>query len=155
MAWSLRPARTYRTPSTLAVFQSLGLSSTTRTYSAIAASTFPCRNSFSAFRSVAARSMATGYELINGIKQSRRAERSPVRVGVAEASDRGQMVGGRVAFVAIEPIPWIAAVQLQHLAIARDLRHDRRRRNSGTAAIAVGNPALSHRQIRDSKSIDE
>src|ERR1700730_17781401 len=107
------------------VFQSRGNSSTTRRYSATARSSFPWRSSFSALRSVAARSIATD-QSINRIKQRRRAERSTVRIRIAETSDGLEVIGGGVALVAIEPVPRVLAVQRQHLAVPGHLRDDRR-----------------------------
>ena len=49
-------ARTYRSPSALALFQSRGWCSTTLTYSAIAASTLPSFRAFSAAFNAASRS---------------------------------------------------------------------------------------------------
>ncbi len=60
----------------------------------------------------------------HGIKQRRRPERAAVRIGVAEACNGVQMIRGRVAFVPIETVAGIASVQLEHLPVARHLRHD-------------------------------
>src|ERR1700686_5725591 len=135
MALSTCPARTYRSPRVLPVFQARGNSSTTRRYSATARSGFPCRCSFSALRSVAARSIAT---IINRIKQGRRAERSTVRVGIAKAGDGVEVVGGGVALVAVEAVPGVLPVQRQHLAVPGDLRDDRRGGDRRAPAVAVG-----------------
>src|SRR5262249_14266840 len=122
-----------------------------RTYSAIAASILPCRISFSALRSVAARSIGTislryessvdqsfgrpvlarrggvGARRINRIKQRGRPERAAVHVRVAEPCNGVKMIGRCVALVAIEAVARVEAVQLEHLAVARHLRHDRGR----------------------------
>src|ERR1700687_3702244 len=109
----------------LPVFQSRGNSPTTRRYSTPARSSFPCRSSFSALRSVAARSIATD-QSVNRIKQRRRAERSAVRIRVAETSDGLEVIGGGVALVAVEPVPRVLAVQRPHLAVPGHLRGNRR-----------------------------
>src|SRR5260370_17335092 len=100
-----------------------------RAYSAIARSSLPCRSSFSAFLSASSRSVAKG--ALDPIKQRGGTERSAVRVGIAEPRDRVEMIARRVAFVAIEPVAGIAAVELQHRAIPRHFRHDRRGRDGG------------------------
>src|SRR5436190_13184635 len=147
---------TYRSPSVLAVFQSAGWSSTTRRYSAMAASILPVRRSFSALRSAAARSMGTSVKVpggysrcsTNGIKQRRRAERAPMRFRIAKSCNGVEMIRGRVALVAIEPVPRVEAMKHEHLTIARHLGDDRRRGDRRTPPIAVQHAALRHRQIR-------
>ena len=73
----------------------------------------------------------------NGIKQRWRPERPAVCIGVAVACNSVQMIRGRVAFVPIETIARIPAVQLEHLTIPRHLRDDRRGCNRRAAAVAV------------------
>src|SRR6187200_2059333 len=117
-----------------------------RTNSSMAASSFPCRISFSALRSVTARSIGTacgqssvvqssvrqaesaivlGQPSVNRIKQRRGPERSAVHLRVAESRDGLEVIGGGVALVAIETVAGIAAVQLAHLAVARHLGDNR------------------------------
>src|SRR4030095_10282487 len=104
-----------------------------RTNSEMAASSFPCRINFSALRSVTARSMGTALSqrsrsalvnvnvgrepadalrqpFVHRIKQRRRPERSAVHVRVAEARDRVEVIGGRIALVPIEAVARVAAV---------------------------------------------
>src|SRR5829696_1900230 len=103
-----------------------------RTNSAMAASSFPCRISFSALRSVTARSMGTesvvsrgrqpatvrlAGHLVHRIKQRRGPERAAVHIRVTKTRHRFQVIGGRVPLVAIEPVARVAAVKLAHLAI--------------------------------------
>src|SRR4051794_3150425 len=136
----------------LAVFQSRGWSSTTRAYSAMAASSRPWRSSFSAFFSVSSRSKAKeGFSAgergraglrLDSIKQRGRPERSAVDVGIAEPRHRIEVVAGGVALVAIEAVARIPPVQIEHHPIARDLGDDRGRRNRRAPAVAVDHAAL-------------
>src|SRR6185503_19550074 len=111
-----------------------------RTNSSMAASSFPCRISFSALRSVTARSMGTaavvsrqsqsavvlGQLFVHRIKQRRRPERAAMHIRVAEPCNGVEVIGGGVALVAIESVARIAIVELAHLAVARHLGDDRR-----------------------------
>src|SRR5687768_1317239 len=122
------------------MFQSRGCSSTIRTYSAIAGSSLPCRSSFSAFLTDSARSLAKGAS--GPIKQRRRPERPPVRVGIAEARHRVEVVARGVALVTVEAVAGIAAMQLQHGAVAGHLGDDRGRGDGGAPGVAVHHAAL-------------
>src|SRR5439155_14947146 len=135
----------YRSPRALRVFQSFGWSSTTRTYSAMASSSLPCLSSFSAFLSASSRSVAK--RALDPIKQGGGPERSPMRVGIAEPRHRIEMLARRVAFVPIESVAGIPAVELEHGAIAGHLRHDRRGGNRRTPRVAVHHTALRHRDV--------
>ena len=75
--------------------------------------------------------------------------------GVAVACNRVQMICGRIAFVSIEAVPRVAPMQLEHLPVARHLRHDRCRGNRGAPAVAVQDSSLRHGQIGDPKRIHE
>src|SRR5215217_7955827 len=99
-----------------------------RTNSAMAASSFPCRISFSAFRSVTARSMGKAIfslrsrsllvvldvskrhdlggrrPVVHRIKQRWRPERAAMHLRVAESCHGLEMIGGGVALVAIEAV---------------------------------------------------
>ena len=76
-------------------------------------------------------------------------------VGIAEPRNRVKMIGRRVAFVSIEAVARIAAVQLQHQAIACHLRNDGGGCNRRAAPIAMAHAALRHRQVRHAERVDE
>ena len=96
-----------------------------------------------------------GRSSVNRIKQRCGAERSAMHVGVAEPRDGFEVIGGGVALVTIEPVARIAAVEVEHLAVPRDLGDDRRGGNGRAAPVAVQHTALRHRQIRDAERVDQ
>ena len=89
------------------------------------------------------------------IKQRWRAERPTVDIGVAEPRDRVEVIPRRVALVAIEPIAGIAGVKLQHHPIAGDFGDDRSSGDGRASCVALLDRALSHRQVRDAKGVDD
>jgi len=52
-----------------------------------------------------------------------------MHIGVAIPCNGVKVIGCRVAFVAVEPVPGIANVEVAHLPIAGDLGDDRRGRD--------------------------
>ena len=78
-----------------------------------------------------------------------------MRVGVSEAGDRVEVIGGGVPLVPIESVPRIAGVEFAHFPVAQDLRDDRGRGNRGAAPVAVKDGALGHRQFANPKGVDQ
>ena len=78
-----------------------------------------------------------------------------MRLRVPESADGVEMLLSGVAFVAVEAVAWISAVQLNHQPIARDFRDDRSGGNRRTSPVAVKYAPLRHREIRHPKGIDE
>ena len=122
----------------------------------MAASSFPCRSSFSALRSVAARSMGTDGTSVNGIKQRRRPERSPMHVRVAESWQRRR--GDRPSRSPCgdrNRNADRAACSSTHQPVAGHLRHDRGGGDGRAPAVAVHDAALRHRQVGHAERVDE
>src|SRR5262245_45733520 len=84
--------------------------------------------------------------LLNPIKQRRGPDRAAVRVRVAVARHRVEVLARRVALVPVESIARIQAMELEHGPVPRHLGHNRRRRNRGAARVAVHDAALRHRE---------
>src|SRR5262245_11653512 len=118
-----------------------------RTYSAMARSSLPVRRSFSAFFSTSARLLATARWDLDPIKQGRRPERAAVRLGITMPRDGVEVIARGVALMAVEPVARVDGVERQHRAVARDLGHDRRRRNGGAPGVAVDDGPLGHRKV--------
>src|SRR5678815_2621369 len=127
-----------------------------RTYSAIAASSFPCLSSLSACFNVASRSIATeipggGNALLlnDRIKQRGRPERAAVQRRVTVLRNSREMFRGGIALVPVIAVARIGGMVCAHLTIARHLGEDRGRRDGRAAPIAVQHAALRHHQLRN------
>src|SRR5688500_8755308 len=149
--FSICLTRTYQSPSALALFQSRGWDSTTLTYSAMAASTFPNLMAFSAFFNAVSRSNGgTGYCSSkisdNVIKQGCRPERPTVLWRIAKPCNRRQVVRRGISLMSVVTVSRVSGVEGLHQPIPSDFRDDRGRRNGGGAPIALDDASLRHRQ---------
>ena len=74
---------------------------------------------------------------------------------IAKTCNRREMNCGRVPLMSVETVPRITGMQLTHLAIANDFRHDGGSRDRRAPAITMAYAALSHWQFRDAECIHE
>ena len=77
-------------------------------------------------------------------------ERAPVQRRGAEAAQRVQMFGRRVAHVARESVAGMHALEARHDRVAVHLRDDRRRRDRAVARVAADQSGLRRRRCRES-----
>src|SRR5215210_1862557 len=117
--------RTQRSPMRFSVLTSLGLSSSSRSYSLIAGSIFPFATSFSALAMTLSR--CTAIVSVSPEQQHRLVhpfERLPMdRTGTVESQSR-LMLLGRVAPMMSKPVDGVAVIIRLHQEIAIDLGHD-------------------------------
>src|SRR5204862_2046729 len=84
-----------------------------------------------------------------------RSEAAPVVRTRAMLAQRAQVLGRRVALVAVEAVLRMLRVQLHAETVAVHLGDDRRRRDRANLCIAADDGANRHRQLRPLVAVDE
>src|SRR5437773_1596861 len=148
--------RTQRSPIRFSVLTSLGLSSSSRSYSLIAGSIFPFATSFSALAMTLSRwtaivsvSPEQKHRLIHPF------ERFPMdRARTVQLQSR-LMLLGRVTPMMSEPVDGVAVMIRLHQEIAVDLRHDGGGGDGDAAAVAFDQGDLGHLQRLDSHGVEQ
>ena len=151
------PARTKRSPSALALFQSRGCARTSAVlvdgcvHLALPQGLFrPLQCPFAIeWRGTMPRPQS------ESIKQRRRLERPPVCLGITMLRDRREVRRGGVPLVPIEAIPGIGPMEVVHQPVAGDLGDDRRRGDGRRTRSPSHHGTLRHPQALDPEGIDQ
>src|SRR5262249_41731288 len=76
-------------------------------------------------------------------------------IGITMPRDGVEVIARGVALMAVEPVARVDGVERQHRAVARDLGHDRRRRNGGAPGVAVDDGPLGHRKVGNAEGVHQ